>query len=198
MGKHKKQKRARKSSSSTGGGSISALCNVSGLAPNDDDADDILGCLAELDDGIGAHADSEAAGTDGDGSRVLNGTAARTTVDRTAQVNKVPTLTTQDVSPPPIRVELLRHKLMGELSSYLLGECKAGGLRMPSFERWCIDSKLEEREKRRAAAAAAAASAEGGKKRKRSRYADLDDSLNNDNKRSLLSSVIRSYHAHQM
>lgn len=47
---------------------------------------------------------------------------------------------------PNIQVELARHKIMGELSRYLLSECK--NLRMPSFERWVMDSKIEERLKR--------------------------------------------------
>jgi len=44
---------------------------------------------------------------------------------------------------PNIQVELARHKIMGELSRYLLSECK--NLRMPSFERWVMDSKVKER-----------------------------------------------------
>ncbi len=47
---------------------------------------------------------------------------------------------------PNIQIELARHKHMGELSQLLLSKCPK--LRMPSFERWLIDSKLEERKKR--------------------------------------------------
>jgi phosphorylated CTD-interacting factor 1 len=47
---------------------------------------------------------------------------------------------------PNIQVELLRHKLMGDLSKFFLSKCKH--LRMPSLERWIIDSKMEERIKR--------------------------------------------------
>lgn len=48
---------------------------------------------------------------------------------------------------PNIQVELARHKQMGDLSKFILSRCKH--LRMPSFERWIIDSKMEEATKRR-------------------------------------------------
>ena len=47
---------------------------------------------------------------------------------------------------PNIQVELSRHKHMADLSTFLLSKCKH--LRMPAFERWLIDSKVEERFKR--------------------------------------------------
>jgi len=47
---------------------------------------------------------------------------------------------------PNIQVELARHKLMGDLSHLLLS--KYSILRMPTFERWILDSKIEERLKR--------------------------------------------------
>ena len=52
----------------------------------------------------------------------------------------------KDFSVPNIQIELARHKQMGDLSQFLLSKCPK--LRMPSFERWLIDSKLEERAKR--------------------------------------------------
>lgn len=45
-----------------------------------------------------------------------------------------------------IQIELARHKHIGELSQFLLSKCPK--LRMPTFERWLIDSKMEERMKR--------------------------------------------------
>lgn len=48
---------------------------------------------------------------------------------------------------PNIQVELARHKHVGELSKFLLSKCSH--LRMPSFERWLIDSKIEEHAKRK-------------------------------------------------
>jgi len=50
----------------------------------------------------------------------------------------------KDVMLPNIQVELSRHKHMGELSKYLLS---SSSLRMPTFERWIIDSKLQEQVK---------------------------------------------------
>jgi len=47
---------------------------------------------------------------------------------------------------PHLQVELARHKHMEDLSKFLLSKCKH--LRMPSFERWVVDSKLEEMTKR--------------------------------------------------
>jgi Phosphorylated CTD interacting factor 1 WW domain. len=47
---------------------------------------------------------------------------------------------------PHLHVELARHKHMEDLSKFLLSTCRH--LRMPSFERWVIDSKLEEMAKR--------------------------------------------------
>ena len=54
---------------------------------------------------------------------------------------------TQNFILPNIQVELARHKQMGDLSKFILSRCKH--LRMPSFERWIIDSKMEEASKRR-------------------------------------------------
>ncbi len=52
-----------------------------------------------------------------------------------------------DFDLPNLQIELARHKHMGELSKYLLSQCP--GMRMPTFERWIMDSKLEEQYKRR-------------------------------------------------
>ena len=111
--------------------SIGDLCNVSGLGgATEENIDDLF---AEMDDVV------ETGGGDG---KEAGG-------DQTKQQPKrrLQTFSVDDTSLIPIRVELLRHKLMGELSSYLFDQVK--GLRMPTFERWLIDTKLEEREKRK-------------------------------------------------
>ncbi|KAL7471099.1 hypothetical protein ACHAXS_011394 [Conticribra weissflogii] len=46
---------------------------------------------------------------------------------------------------PNLRVELSRHLQIQSLSSFLLKSCT--GLRMPTFERWLLDSKLEEKDR---------------------------------------------------
>jgi hypothetical protein len=47
---------------------------------------------------------------------------------------------------PNVRIELARHLQTGNLSTFLLRSCGRGriGLRMPTFERWLLDSKMEE------------------------------------------------------
>ncbi|KAL3792396.1 hypothetical protein ACHAWO_000977 [Cyclotella atomus] len=47
---------------------------------------------------------------------------------------------------PNIKIELHRHLQIENLSTFVLQSCK--GLRMPTFERWLLDSKLEEKERR--------------------------------------------------
>lgn len=189
MGKSKKKKRSQQGTGSTGGGvtsgSISDLCSVSGLAPVDETAaDNIFGCLAELDAGIAGADDADDDVKPGSGATGRNHSSIATAAasDRSFQ-----TFATQEVSLPPIRVELLRHKLMGQLSSYLLKECSDVNLRMPTFERWLVDNKMEERDKRRVKlSVAAAAGGEGGKKRKRARDS-AHDAYGSSHTRSLLS-----------
>lgn len=48
---------------------------------------------------------------------------------------------------PNIQLEMARHLHMKTLSSFLLKSCP--NIRMPTFERWVIDSKMEERQKRK-------------------------------------------------
>jgi hypothetical protein len=60
--------------------------------------------------------------------------------------NMVSKLPNDEMMLPNIQVELSRHLQMGELSKFLLKRCQF--LRMPSVERWVIDSKLEEKDKR--------------------------------------------------
>ena len=114
--------------------SIGDLCNVSGLG----------GGTEENIDDLFAEMDGEVESGGGDGKEAGG--------DQTKQQPKgrLQTFSVDDISLVHIRVEMLRHKLMGELSSYLFDQVK--GLRMPTFERWLIDTKLEEREKRKSSA----------------------------------------------
>ena len=143
-GKNKKR-RADATASSTADAAIGDLCNVSGLDGGGEDVDDLFACMAEMDDEVeaGGGADSadddEAAGHED--TKVALGQSKHSKP-------KIQSYSMDEITLIPIRVELLRHKLMGELSSCLLDQVK--GLRMPTFERWLIDAKLEEREKRKA------------------------------------------------
>ena len=130
-GKNKKRRVDATAASPKVETAISDLCNVSGLGGGGEDVDDLFACMNEMDDEV------EAGG--GEGS------------DDDASKPKLKTYSMDEISLIPIRVELLRHKLMGDLSSYLFDQVK--GIRMPTFERWLIDTKLEEREKRKAGSA---------------------------------------------
>lgn len=57
---------------------------------------------------------------------------------------------------PCFETELARHFQMQKLSKYLLESC--GDLKMPAFERWLLDAKLEEKQRSRASSSAAASS----------------------------------------
>eukprot|EP00956_Cyclotella_meneghiniana_P005777 scaffold7479_cov113-Cyclotella_meneghiniana.AAC.3 len=130
---------------------LSAVCNITGLSDfsTQTNDDDVLDCLQELASAQQQqeHADSSSSVADG-----------RTDVHRsiTAQSNECQTsasLSSSTKSPPPpgiihrsipnLKIELSRHVQIESLSTFLLQSCK-GILRMPSFERWLFDSKLEE------------------------------------------------------
>lgn len=113
-----------------------SLCNITGL--NNDfnrmSNDNVLDCLQEL-----ASAQVPDAPTE------------------TLETKNQSTLPSQIQSeiyplPPPgfnripnLKIELARHLQVETLSTFLLQSCK--GLRMPTFERWLLDSKLEEKER---------------------------------------------------
>lgn len=141
-GKNKKRRVDAYAASPSVETAISDLCNVSGLNGGGEDVDDLFACMNEMDDEV------EGAGG-GEGSDDDAGIGHREAfAEGKSSKPKLKTYPMDEISLIPIRVELLRHKLMGELSSYLLDQIK--GLRMPTFERWLIDTKLEEREKRKA------------------------------------------------
>ena len=134
MGKTGKAKTIRQTDAAAASAtSIGDLCNVSGLGGGmEENVDDLF---AQMDDEVETAGGAAAASDDEQSA----GLPTRT--------RKLQTFSVDEITLIPIRVELLRHKLMGELSSYLLDQVK--GLRMPTFERWLIDTKLEEREKRK-------------------------------------------------
>lgn len=133
MGKTGKAKKKRQANTAAAPAtSIGDLCNVSGLGGGTEENIDDL--FAEMDDKVEAAGGAAAAAADNEQSAELPKRCLQT-------------FSVDEISLIPIRVEMLRHKLMGELSSYLFDQVK--GLRMPTFERWLIDTKLEEREKRK-------------------------------------------------
>ncbi|KAL9184082.1 hypothetical protein ACHAXT_002168 [Thalassiosira profunda] len=146
MPKKEKRKR-RKHTASASASSLSDVCNVTGL--NDGPAnldglgiggmgDDVMDCLSEM----AASAQVAASGAPGSG-----GNAATDTAEPSTQTEKDPPKLSSPQPPgihqiPNLRIELARHLQMQNLSTFLLKSCP--GLRMPSFERWVLDSKLEE------------------------------------------------------
>ena len=120
---------------------IGNLCNVSGLDGGGEDVDDLFACMNEMDDEV------EAGGSEGSDDHDDGIDDREALAEGKPSKPKLKTYSMDEISLIPIRVELLRHKLMGELSSYLLDQVP---MRMPTFERWLIDTKLEERKKRKA------------------------------------------------
>ena len=139
--KIKKKKSVQKSNEKI---SISSLCNISGIqneldpfASTNNELDD---CLALMDQSLENKTET-----------AKKETHVTTSFTATTNLWKVPSSsssshTSDDFSLPNIQVELARHKHIADISKYLLA--KAKHLRMPSFERWLIDSKMEERTKR--------------------------------------------------
>ena len=127
---------------------LSAVCNITGLSDfsTQTNDDDVLDCLQEL-----ASAQQQVEHTDSTSS-VADGNDVHRSI--TAQSNECQTIASSSTkSPPPpgiihrsipnLKIELSRHVQIESLSTFLLQSCK-GILRMPSFERWLFDSKLEE------------------------------------------------------
>jgi phosphorylated CTD-interacting factor 1 len=160
----KKQKSSKKrSKTSAPTVNITSLCNLSGLQDESDPfAQDVAtneldDCLAMMDQ---SNVSNESKSPVSNNTSSEAGAAMSTSDDKDQppQQNilwKGSEKTSHSSKPvpvdfvlPTIQVELARHMQVGDLSTLLLSKCKH--LRMPSFERWLIDSKMEERLKRQA------------------------------------------------
>ncbi len=122
---------------------LSTVCNITGIGGGDgqglagDSIDDIWGneldCLNEL-------ATAQAGGSS---STNTNDTTTSTSADGDSQPHQSPQIPPPSLKEiPNLRLELARHLQVETLSTFLLQACP--GLRMPTFERWLLDSKLEE------------------------------------------------------
>lgn len=82
---------------------------------------------------------------------------------------------------PNIQLEMARHLQMKNLSTFLLQSCP--NLRMPAFERWLIDSKLEEKNKRARQMQLQNRSRKLGKqdKKKRNRFSEMNEHVSTKN-----------------
>ena len=132
----KKEKRIKKRKQSQAEESLSNVCNVAGLDTGGGGfGNDVMDCLDEM-------ATAQVVGT-----AVVstdNGAASGS-----REVDTKPAPTKASTPPPPgihqipnIRIELARHLHTQTLSTFLLQSIP--GIRMPTFERWLLDSKLEE------------------------------------------------------
>lgn len=161
----KKQKIKKQKNSSAVVVPITSLCNISGLQhetdpfANDTSLNELDDCLAMMDQSLQANVTSfENTPGNKPASSLSRSVAPSCTNEEPSAQKKLwkgPGIRKHASKPAPvdftlpnIQVELARHKHMGDLSNFLLSKCKH--LRMPSFERWLIDSKMEERLKRKA------------------------------------------------
>jgi len=136
---------------------ITSVCNLSGLQDHNAYGNELDDCLALMDQSIQA---TPAPPSTNDSLNKDNSETSTNIESSNCPLQqrlwKGPTPTSSQHASksapgnfilPNIQVELARHKQMGDLSKFILARCKH--LRMPSFERWIIDSKMEEATKRR-------------------------------------------------
>ncbi|KAL7499476.1 hypothetical protein ACHAWT_007757 [Skeletonema menzelii] len=137
--KKRKLDRKRNKKKSSAQEELSAVCNITGISGDgqelaDDTIDDIWGneldCLNEL-------ATAQAGGSSSSSTSIKDTTSKA--AEEISQ-SQTPPPTLKEI--PNLRVELARHLQVETLSTFLLQACP--GLRMPTFERWLLDSKLEE------------------------------------------------------
>jgi phosphorylated CTD-interacting factor 1 len=142
----KKKQRNNKKKKPSRQEELSNVCNITGISGSDDQGfgdvrDDFgygglgneLDCLNELATAqIGDTSPAAAA------SGNIDGETAEESRSQHHPQTQPPTL--HEI--PNLRVELARHLQVETLSIFLLQSCP--GLRMPTFERWLLDSKLEE------------------------------------------------------
>ncbi|KAL7539800.1 hypothetical protein ACHAXR_009617 [Thalassiosira sp. AJA248-18] len=136
----KKRKKSQELSNVYTSDDIGGLSNNGGGLGNNE-----MDCLEEL-------ASAQVAGTTTSSNNTASGTSneinnTNSTINPTSNAN-APSPRPQHPPPPGIqqipnlRIELARHLQTETLSTFLLQSCP--GLRMPTFERWLLDSKLEE------------------------------------------------------
>lgn len=126
-----------------------SLCNVAGFdasvfGEGDIGEMDCLEAMAVAQCAPNNHATTNV-NTDGEESTIMMG---RSLINHFSKSNDSLSLPPEPPGfhcIPNARIELARHLLTQSLSSFVLESCP--GLRMPTFERWLLDSKLEETER---------------------------------------------------
>ena len=134
----KKRKLLKKQCSKNKGHSLElSACNITGIGGTS--GDDFGG----VDFGLGNELDclNELASAQvGDSPPSTSGNKNTAAAEEIIQMPQSQPPSLDEI--PNLRVELARHLQVESLSSFLLQSCP--GLRMPTFERWLLDSKLEE------------------------------------------------------
>lgn len=142
--KHKSSLKKRKRSHSN---ELSNVCNITGFSGDAIQSDNLLDCLEEL-----ATAQVRMAVVDSDPQHDGNAKQIHPEEDSPENTNDRYKNNSYSSTPPPppgmhqipnLKIELSRHLQIEALSKFLLQSCV--GLRMPSFERWLLDAKLEEK-----------------------------------------------------
>lgn len=139
MSKSKTPKKRKQSKSN-----LANVCNITGF--NDGDFNnlsngDVLDCLEELASAQVPDAPTETL----EKKNRSTSAAAATTSPIQSESHPLPPPPPGIKRIPNLKIELARHLQIETLSTFLLTSCK--GLRMPTFERWLLDSKLEEKER---------------------------------------------------
>lgn len=134
---------------------LSNVCNITGL---DNGVAGLDGTIGGLEDNVMDCLDELACAQVGLTSSSINTASDSSKNNSTSDGTKgakenPPSIQTSDLPLPPppppgihqipnLRIELARHLQTQTLSTFLLQSCH--GLRMPTFERWLLDSKMEE------------------------------------------------------
>ncbi|KAL7454392.1 hypothetical protein ACHAWC_006035 [Mediolabrus comicus] len=130
--KRKKRKldKKKKKQHSSSREELSNVCNITGIGQDlSSGLGDELDCLDEL-----------AATTEQQSLVPTDGSSLVDSIKKDTTFTQAPPITLHEI--PNIRVELARHLQVENLSTFLLQSCP--NLRMPTFERWLIDSRLEQ------------------------------------------------------
>jgi len=141
--KIKKRQKLKQSSAN-----ISSICNLTGLSggglpetcANEGDLLDELTALQQSSANTDIASVCKSSGLPQTGANEGDLLDELTALGKEASTHSIPRSPPLD-QVPNIRVELARHLHTQNLSKFLLG---GSSLRMPSFERWLLDSKLEE------------------------------------------------------
>eukprot|EP00569_Conticribra_weissflogii_P012691 CAMPEP_0171382142 /NCGR_PEP_ID=MMETSP0879-20121228/33529_1 /TAXON_ID=67004 /ORGANISM="Thalassiosira weissflogii, Strain CCMP1336" /LENGTH=205 /DNA_ID=CAMNT_0011893815 /DNA_START=16 /DNA_END=630 /DNA_ORIENTATION=- len=149
--KRKSLSKKRHNTDDDNGQDLSNVCNITGWGGgigcvdggeinSGQETENLFDCLEEM---ASAQIQTSAPAKTNDGRRVAKANHASNASGKS-------TLPPRPSPPgidkiPNLRIELSRHLQIQSLSSFLLKSCT--GLRMPTFERWLLDSKLEEKDR---------------------------------------------------